>query len=141
MNEVAAEATSRPRFRAQLVGVFAVLAVVLAAVGIFSVVMFSVQQRAREFGIRLAVGARRGDIFGLVVGRGVRLTAAGLALGLFASVLLTRSLNSLLFGVAPFDPVAFAVATAGVGVIALGACVVPALRAIQSDPAATLRAE
>ncbi len=141
MNEVAAEATSRPRFRAQLVGVFAVLAVVLAAVGIFSVVMFSVQQRAREFGIRLAVGARRGDIFGLVLGGGVRLTAAGLALGLFASVLLTRSVNSLLFGVAPFDPVAFAVATAGVGVIAVGACVVPALRAVQSDPAATLRAE
>jgi ABC-type lipoprotein release transport system permease subunit len=62
-------------------------------------------------------------------------------LGLFASVLLTRSFNSLLFGIAPFDPVAFAVATAGVGVIAVGVCVVPALRAIQSDPAATLRAE
>jgi putative ABC transport system permease protein len=141
MEDVAAEATARPRFRAQLVGAFAALAVVLAAVGIFSVLMFTVQQRAREFGIRLALGAHRRDIFRLVLNGGIRLTAVGLAIGLFASVLLVRSLNSLLFAVAPFDPMTFTAAAVGIAAIALAACIGPALRAVRADPAATLRAE
>lgn len=141
MEEVAAEATARPRFRAQLIGAFAALAVVLAAVGIFSVLMFTVQERAREFGIRLALGAQRSDVFRLVLSGGVRVTAIGVAIGLFASALLVRSLNSLLFEVAPFDPIAFAAATGGVAAIALAASVAPALRAVRSDPSATLRAD
>jgi putative ABC transport system permease protein len=141
MEEIAAESTSRPRFRARLVATFASLAVVLAAVGIFSVLMFTVQQRAREFGIRLALGAGSGDVFRLVLGDGLRLTAAGLAIGLVASALLARSLATLLFAVKPFDPISFAVATVGVGGIAIAACVAPALRAVRSDPASALRAE
>jgi putative ABC transport system permease protein len=141
MEEIAAESTSRPRFRARLVATFASLAVVLAAVGIFSVLMFTVQQRAREFGIRLALGAGSGDVFRLVLGDGLRLIAAGLAIGLVASALLARSLATLLFAVKPFDPISFAVAAVGVGGIAIAACVAPALRAVRSDPASALRAE
>lgn len=141
MAEVAAESTARPRFRAQLVGAFASLAVLLAAVGIFSVLMFTVQQRAREFGIRLALGAGSSDIFRLVLGGGLKLTAVGLTIGVVASVLLGRSLGTLLFGVTPLDSITFAFATAGVGAIALAACVAPALRAVRSNPAGALRAE
>jgi putative ABC transport system permease protein len=141
MDEVAREATARPRFRAQLVSAFAVLAVVLAAVGIFSVLMFTVQQRAREFAIRLALGGHRRDIVRLVINNGVRVTAVGLAIGLLTSAILVRSLTSLLFAVTPFDPMTFAVATVAVAAIAMTACVAPALRAVRSDPAETLRAE
>jgi ABC-type antimicrobial peptide transport system permease subunit len=141
MEQVASDATSRPRFRAQLVGVFASLAAMLAAIGIFSVLMFTVQQRAREFGIRMALGARAGDIFRLVLGGALRLTGAGLAIGLIASFLLVRSLTTLLFGIEPFDLLAFAAATIGVGAVALAACLAPALRAMRADPAHALRAE
>ncbi|OLC51560.1 MAG: hypothetical protein AUH43_02385 [Acidobacteria bacterium 13_1_40CM_65_14] len=141
MEEIAAESTSRPRFRAQLVAAFASVAVVLAAAGIFSVLMFAVQQRAREFSIRLALGAGSSDVFRLVLGDGLRLTAVGLAIGLAASALIVRSLGTLLFAVKPFDPISFAVATLGVGTVAVAACVAPALRAVRSDPATALRAE
>jgi putative ABC transport system permease protein len=141
MEQVASDATSRPRFRAQLVGVFASLAAMLAAIGIFSVLMFTVQQRAREFGIRMALGARAGDIFRLVLGGALRLTGAGLAIGLIASFLLVRSLTTLLFGIEPFDLLAFAAATIGVAAVALAACLAPALRAMRADPAHALRAE
>ena len=97
MEEVAAEATSQPRFRAELVGVFAVLALVLAAVGIFGVLAFSVGQRAREFGIRVALGARSHDVLRLVLGGALKMTGAGVAIGLVAAALLTRLLGTLLF--------------------------------------------
>jgi len=103
--------------------------------------MFTVQQRAREFGIRLALGAGWSDVFRLVLGDGLRLTAVGLAIGLAASALIVRSLGTLLFAVKPFDPISFAVATLGVGTVAVAACVAPALRAVRSDPATALRAE
>jgi putative ABC transport system permease protein len=141
MEEVAAESTARPRLRAQLVGAFASLAMLLAAVGIFSVLMFTVQQRAREFSIRVALGARPRDIFGLVLGGGLKVTAVGLGAGLAASGFLARSVGTLLFAVKPIDPVSFAAAIAGVGAIALAACVGPALQAVRSDPAQALRAD
>ena len=141
MEQVAAEATARPRFRAQLVGAFAAVAVTLAAIGIFSVVMFSVQQRRREFGIRLALGGSPRDVVTLVLRFGLRLTALGLGTGLIAAGILVRSLSSLLFGVAPLDPVAFAGALAIVATMAILSCVVPALHAVRSNPAATLRSE
>jgi len=141
MAQVAEESTARPRFRAQLITTFAVLAMMLAAVGISSVLMFSVEQRTRELGIRLALGATGRDLFMLIVSAGARLTAAGLAAGLLASLFLVTSLRSLLFAIAPFDPVAFAVAAAGVGAVSLAASVAPAIRAVRSDPAIALRAE
>src|SRR4030095_7972413 len=97
MEQVGAQATARPRFRAQLVVAFAVLATTLAAVGIFSVLMFMVQQRAREFSVRLALGAGAGDLLRLVVGGGLKLTAIGVGIGAAASAALARSLSTLLF--------------------------------------------
>jgi putative ABC transport system permease protein len=141
LDEVAAEATSQPRFRAELVGMFAVLALALAAVGIFGVLAFSVGQRAREFGIRVALGARSHDVLRLVLGGALKMTGAGVAIGLVAAALLTRLLGALLFAVQPIDPLTFA-GTAGVlGAAALIACALPAWRAIRVDPAVTLRQE
>jgi putative ABC transport system permease protein len=141
MEEVAAEATSQPRFRAELVGVFALLALLLAAVGIFGVLAFSVGQRAREFGIRLALGARSHDVLRLVLGGALKMTAAGVAIGLAAAAVLTRLLGSLLFAVQPTDPVTFVGSAAVLATAALLACALPAWRATRVDPAVTLRNE
>ncbi len=141
MEQVAAEATARPRFRAQLVSAFAAVAALLAAAGIFSVVMFTVQQRRREFGLRLALGGSPRDVFRLVLRYGLRLTAAGLAIGLVASAILVRFVSSLLFGVEAFDLGAFAAALAAVVTTAMLSCLGPATRAVRANPAETLRAE
>jgi len=141
MDEVASEATRGPRFRATLVSTFATIALVLAAVGIFGVLTFSVRERTREFGVRVALGATTRDILRLVVRSGVKLAGTGVAIGLFAAALLTRTLASLLFGVTPLDPVTFVTAPAVLAVTALAACVAPAMRAIRVDPAVTLRQE
>jgi len=141
MEDVSALSTARPRFRAQLVAAFAMLATVLAAAGIFSVLMFMVQQRAREFSVRLAVGASARDLLRLVLGGGLKLTAIGVTIGIAASAVLVRSLTTLLFGVAPFDPLSFVVPPLALTVVALLACLAPALRALRVEPAAALRAE
>ncbi|PYR42815.1 MAG: hypothetical protein DMF95_27475 [Acidobacteria bacterium] len=141
MEEVAAESTSQPRFRAELVGVFAVLALMLAAVGIFGVLAFSVGQRAREFGIRVALGARTRDVVRLVLGGALEMTAAGVAIGLAAAAGLTRFLGTLLFAVKPTDPVTFVVTAGVLATAALVACALPAWRATRVDPAVTLRQE
>jgi putative ABC transport system permease protein len=141
MEEVAAEATSQPRFRAELVSVFAVLALLLAAIGIFGVLAFTVGQRAREFGIRMALGARSHDVLRLVLGGALKMTGAGVAIGLVASALLTRFLGTLLFAVQPTDPITFASTAAVLAAAALLACALPAWRATRVDPAVTLRQE
>ena len=141
MEQVAAASTARPRLRAQLVVAFAGLAALLAGVGIFSVLMFMVQQRAREFSVRLAVGASAGDLLRLVLGGGLKLTAIGVAIGAAASAALVRSLATLLFGVPPLDPMTFVVAPLSLTVVALLACLAPAIRALRADPVAALRAE
>ena len=101
---VAAEATSRPRFRAMLVGTFAVLALVLAMVGVFGILAYSVWQRVREFGVRIAMGAATSDVMRLVLGNAAKLTLIGLAGGLIAAAALTRYLATLLYAVKPLDP-------------------------------------
>jgi putative ABC transport system permease protein len=141
MDEVAAEATSQPRFRAELVGLFAVLALVLAAVGIFGVLAFSVGQRAREFGIRVALGAQSRAVLRLVLGGALKMTGAGVAIGLAAAALLTRLLGALLFNVQPTDPITFISTAVVLGTAALLACALPAWRATRVDPAVTLRNE
>jgi putative ABC transport system permease protein len=141
MDDVAAEATAIPRFRAELLGGFAALAIALAAAGIFSVFTFTVQQRTREFSIRMALGARRSEVLRLVLVNGVTVVAIGLAIGIAAALGLVRSMTSLLFAVAPFDPVTFAGASALLALVALAACALPAVRAAQSDPAVALRQE
>jgi putative ABC transport system permease protein len=141
MDDVASESTARHRFRAGLVGAFAALALALAAVGIFSVFSFTVQQRMREFSIRMALGARSIDVLRLVLGDGLKVIALGVTLGVAASFALVRSMATLLFGVTPVDPITFAGASALLAVTALAACALPALRAARSDPAVALRQE
>ena len=119
----------------------AALALLLASIGIFSVLSFTVQQRAREFAIRVAIGADGADIMRLVVGRGLLLTVCGLAVGVSASAALLRTMASLLFGVKPIDPVTFVVALAILGTIAMIASIAPAIRAMRADPAVTLKSE
>jgi putative ABC transport system permease protein len=141
MSEVGREATSRWRFRAVLVGTFAVLALVLAMVGVFGVLAYSVQQRTREFGVRIALGASVPDVMRLVLTSAVRMTAIGAAIGLVCAGVLSRSIATLLFGVPPLDPVTFGAAATVLLVTAAVAAAAPALRAARIDPIVTLRNE
>jgi putative ABC transport system permease protein len=141
MDEVAAESIAEPRFRAELVGLFALLALALAAAGVFGVLAFGVNQRRREFGIRLALGARRTDVARLVAASAVRIAAAGVAAGTMTAAALGRFLTGLLFGVQPLDPVAVAAPALLLLAVALVACAAPAVRAVRVDPAASLRVE
>jgi ABC-type antimicrobial peptide transport system permease subunit len=100
-----------------------------------------VQRRAREFSIRLAVGANASDLLRLVLGGGLKLTAIGVVIGVAVSALLVRSLATLLFGVPPLDPLTFVVAPLALTAIAMLACLAPAIRALRADPVAALRAE
>jgi ABC-type antimicrobial peptide transport system permease subunit len=124
-----------------LAGVFASLALLLASIGVYGVMAYAVGQRAREFGVRLALGARRRDIVDLVLRRGGRIFASGTVLGLVAAAGAARLLSSLLYGVGGFDPLSFAAATLVLLAVSLAACCAPARRAAGVDPASTLRAE
>jgi putative ABC transport system permease protein len=139
LEAIAWSATSRPRFRAVLVTAFAVVALTLALVGVFGVLAYSVQQRTREFGVRIALGASTPDVLRLVLGGAARLAIAGAAIGLALAVALTRFLGSLLFGVQPLDAMTFGGAAAVLGLAALAAAAAPALRASRVDPIVTFR--
>ena len=129
------------RFNLWLLGVFAALALVLASVGIYGVISYAVSQRAREIGVRMALGAGRRDILKLIVGQGLVLTLGGVASGLLASFALTRWLESLLFGVSPTDLLTFVSVALSLTVVALLACWIPARRATKVDPLVALRCE
>lgn len=135
------ENLSRERFQAFLIGAFASLALLLACVGVFGVLSYSVSRRTAELGVRMALGARATDILRLVAGRGAALVALGSLLGLAAAVGLTRLVASLLFGVSPTEPATLAVSTGILVIVALAASVLPALRASRLDPVRALRAE
>ncbi len=137
----ASPATFLRRFPALLIGSFAALALLLAAIGVYGVVAYFVAQRTREIGIRMALGAAPSDIVMQVVARGLRIAVTGIALGTLLSLALTRLLASLLFQVAPFDPVTFAGVAALLTVIAALACYLPARNAAHVDPMACLRAD
>ena len=141
MDQVLSAAVSQPRFMTTLLLVFAGVALVLAAIGIYGVMSYVVAQSTRDIGIRLAIGAQSADIFKLVVGRGLRLTAAGLAIGVGASIALTRLISSLLFNVSPTDPLTFAAVSLLIGFVALLACFLPARRAAGVDPIVALKYE
>jgi putative ABC transport system permease protein len=141
MDEIAYQSSARPRFRARLLAGFAMLALSLAAVGVFGVLAFSVSQRTREFGIRMALGAQAGSVLRMVLARGVRIAFLGVGLGLAAAALLARTVGTLLFGVQPLDPVTFGGAALVLASVAIGAAVLPAWRAARVDPAVALRQE
>jgi len=141
MDERLSESTAPQRFNALLVGVFALAALALAAVGIYGVLAFSVARRTPEIGVRMALGARRAAVLRMVVGEGLRLCALGVGLGLAASAPLTRLLRSLLFGVSPSDPLTLVAASAALLLVAVMACYVPARRATEVDPMVALRHE
>ena len=129
------------RIAASFAGSFGLLALVLAAVGIYGVVAYTTRPRTHEIGIRMALGAGKGDVFRQVLGQGLRLTLAGLAVGIAVSVVLTRFLRGLLFGVGAADWLTFATVAVALCLVALAACYFPARRAASVDPMQALRTE
>ena len=130
---------ARRQFSLFLMSVFAVSALLLAALGIYGVMAFVVSQRAQEFGIRLAFGAKPRDILGLAFRPGLVLTAAGTIAGLAASLVVTRLMSSLLFGVSASDPMTFAVVPVVLGMVTMAACFIPARRATGVSPMQVLK--
>jgi putative ABC transport system permease protein len=136
-----ADAASGTRFNATLLGFFGIVALALAAVGVYGVIAYSVAERTHEIGIRVALGASRENVAGLVMGQGLAMTVAGLAIGMGGAVVATRYLATLLYGVTPRDPVILGAAALTLGVVAMAACWVPARRAMRVDPMVALRHE
>jgi predicted permease len=139
--EVVADMTAQRRLNTTLMTVFAALAVLIAAVGIYGVVAYSVERRTRELGVRAALGAATGDAVRLVLGEGLAMAGVGLLLGLIGAAVLARAITSLLYGVSAADPMAFAISAASAIATTVLACLLPARRAARVDPAAALRAE
>jgi putative ABC transport system permease protein len=135
------ESVSPRRFSAVLLAIFAGLALVLAAIGIYGVMSYVVSLRTKEIGVRMALGAQPRDIWSLVIGRGARLAAAGIALGLAGSLALSRLLSSLLYGVRATDPATFAGVALLLAAVAVLASYLPARRAARVDPIIALRYE
>jgi putative ABC transport system permease protein len=132
---------AQPRLNAMLVGLFALIALLLAAAGIFGVMSYSVTQRTQEIGIRLALGAQRYDVLRLVIGQGMRFVTAGVVLGLIGVFVCTRLLQSLLFGVGATDLLTMFAVIIILIAVAFVACLLPARRATLVDPVRALRAE
>ena len=124
-----------------LMGGFAVIAMLISAIGLYAVISYSVTQRSREFGVRMALGAQPGGLVRLVIGQGLRLAAAGGVVGLIAAFAVTRLLRSLLYGVSPGDPLTFAFVAVGAAMVAVLASYRPARRAAATDPMTSLQAD
>jgi putative ABC transport system permease protein len=141
MDDVISDSVAGPRFRAYLIGSFAVLALLLAAIGIYGVVSYSVAQRTSEIGIRAAMGATPANILWMVARQGLRLTMLGLAAGIAIALALTHLISTLLFGISATDIGTFAAVSALLSTVALLACLIPARRGMQVDPIVALRSE
>jgi len=141
LDTVLAESVAEPRFYMLLLSAFAGVALLLSAIGIYGVIAYLAGQRVREIGIRIALGASRGRVIGMIVREGGLLTVGGIALGVLGALGMSRVLGALLFGIKPTDPLTYLLVTGGLALVALCACCVPALRAAKVDPALTMRAE
>jgi predicted permease len=141
MDEAVAASVAQPRFRTVLLGLFAAAATLIATCGLYGLMAYSVTQRRREIGVRMALGAERRDVLRLVLTRALRIVVAGLVVGLAGAVGVTRVLQTFLFGVTPTDPIAFTIVTLLLMAVGLMAAWLPARRAARIDPSAALRAE
>jgi putative ABC transport system permease protein len=141
LDAVVSDAAAQPRVRTVLLAAIAGLALLMAIVGLYGVVAYSVSQRTREIGIRMALGARGGDVLAMVLWEGLQLAVAGISGGLVAAFAATRALTGLLYGIAPTDAVSFGFAGASLLIVALMASYVPARRATKVDPLVALRYE
>jgi putative ABC transport system permease protein len=141
MDQVLQTVTARPRFLTFLLVLFAGVAVLLAAIGIYGIMSYTVPQGRREIGIRAALGAQRRDLLRMVLRKGLKLTLIGIALGLIGAFGLTRLMSNLLFGVSATDPMTFAGVTLLLVIVALVASYLPARRATKIDPLVALRYE
>jgi putative ABC transport system permease protein len=141
LQRVVSRSVSAPRSMMSFFAIFAALAVVLGAVGVYGVISYSVEQRTPEIGVRMALGAQRRDIQLLILGQGTRIAAMGVCLGLAGALLLTRFMTKLLYGVTASDPATFIAVAILLTMTALAACYIPALRAVRLDPLNALRHE
>jgi putative ABC transport system permease protein len=141
MEENMAATVAQPRFRTWLIGIFAALALVLAGVGVYGVMSYTVTQRTSEIGIRVTLGAQPEDVFRIVVGEGLRLALAGVGAGILAALALTRLLRSFLYGVSAYDPLTFGGVALILTLVAVAASFFPARRATLVDPLVALRYE
>lgn len=141
MDQVIATSVFLNRFSMQLLSLFALIALVLAAIGLFGVMSYAVTQRTGEIGIRMALGAQSTDVLRLIVGHSMTLTLIGIAVGVLGAAALTRVLSGLLYGVSPMDPLVFAGVAILLGAVALLASYLPARRAMKVDPMVALRYE
>ena len=141
MHQFLAASVAARRFNMELLGVFAITALLLAAAGLYAVIAYLVSQRTREIGIRVALGATPRNILRLMMGHGMKLTLIGVAIGFVGAIAVTRLMRSLLFAVAPVDLMTFGVSSVVLMVVALLACFIPARRATKVDPLVALRYE
>jgi predicted permease len=141
MESIVSDTFADRRFSMTVLGVFAGLALLLASVGIYGIISYLVGQRVHEIGIRMALGAQRGDVLRLVLGQGARMALIGVGIGLIASVWLTKLISTMLFGVSSTDPLAFGAAAVMLTLVALAACYIPARRAMRVDPIIALRCD
>jgi ABC-type antimicrobial peptide transport system permease subunit len=141
MEDVFGDSVSRQRFLSLLLGIFAVVALLLAAIGTYGILSYMVTERQREIGIRMALGAGSGQVVRLVMGQGLGIAIIGIGLGMAGAFALSRLVASLLFGVSPADPWTFGAVGAVIAAVAVAACVVPTRRATRVDPLAAIRME
>jgi putative ABC transport system permease protein len=141
MNQLIESSMGQRRLSTALLGVFAGIALVLASLGIYGVMSYTVAQRTRELGVRVALGASRQNVLGMVLRQGMTLAVIGVAIGLAGAAALTRFMASQLYDIRATDPLTFATVTGVLAVVALGATLVPALRATRVDPIVALREE